>query len=81
MKIALQEAKKAGQIGEVPVGAIIVSENGEILMRSTNPDEDHIRLDIIDNGVGIDPVDIPHIFEGSRPQLLTGKNISLSPEP
>ena len=28
MEIALQEAKKAGQIGEVPVGAILVSENG-----------------------------------------------------
>ena len=36
MKIALQEAKKAGQIGEVPVGAIIVSENGEIIAVAHN---------------------------------------------
>ena len=40
-----------------------VSENGEILMRTSNPDQDHIQLDIRDNGVGIDPEDIPHIFE------------------
>ena len=31
MALALEEAKKAGQIGEVPVGAILVSENGKIL--------------------------------------------------
>ncbi len=36
MKIALAEAKKAGQIGEVPVGAILVSENGDILSAAHN---------------------------------------------
>jgi tRNA(adenine34) deaminase len=36
MEIALQEAKKAGQIGEVPVGAIVVSENGEIIAAAHN---------------------------------------------
>ena len=36
MKIALNEAKKAGQIGEVPVGAILVSENGGILSAAHN---------------------------------------------
>ena len=36
MKLALQEAEKAGQIGEVPVGAIIVSENGEIAAAAHN---------------------------------------------
>jgi two-component system NtrC family sensor kinase len=40
-----------------------VSENGEILMKTSNPDEDYIKLEIRDNGVGIDPEDIPHIFE------------------
>ncbi|TAL59806.1 MAG: HAMP domain-containing sensor histidine kinase, partial [Bacteroidetes bacterium] len=40
-----------------------VFENGEILMKTSNPDEDNIKLEIIDNGVGIDPEDIPHIFE------------------
>jgi tRNA(adenine34) deaminase len=36
MEIALQEAKKAGQIGEVPVGAIVVSENGKIISVAHN---------------------------------------------
>ena len=36
MELALDEAKKAGQIGEVPVGAILVSENGEILSADHN---------------------------------------------
>jgi len=36
MELALHEAKKAGQIGEVPVGAVLVSENGEILSAAHN---------------------------------------------
>jgi len=36
MEIALAEAKKAGQIGEVPVGAVLVSENGQILSAAHN---------------------------------------------
>ncbi len=36
MQLALQEAEKAGQIGEVPVGAILVSEDGEILAAAHN---------------------------------------------
>jgi tRNA(adenine34) deaminase len=36
MKIALDEAEKAGQIGEVPVGAVLVSENGKILSTAYN---------------------------------------------
>jgi two-component system NtrC family sensor kinase len=40
-----------------------VFENGEIVMRTSNPDEDNIRLEMTDNGVGISPEDIPHIFE------------------
>ena len=36
MEIALNEAEKAGQIGEVPVGALVVSENGEILSTAYN---------------------------------------------
>ena len=36
MELALQEAKKAEQIGEVPVGAILVSENEEILAAAHN---------------------------------------------
>jgi two-component system NtrC family sensor kinase len=50
-----------------------VSENGEVLFRTLNPDEEHIRIEIIDNGVGISPEDIPHIFE---PFFSTKQNAS-----
>jgi len=36
MELALKEAKSAEQIGGVPVGAILVSENGEILSAAHN---------------------------------------------
>jgi tRNA(adenine34) deaminase len=36
MNLALLEAKKAGQIDEVPVGALLVSENGNILAAAHN---------------------------------------------
>ena len=36
MALALEEAKKAGQIGEVPVGAILVSESGAVLATTHN---------------------------------------------
>lgn len=36
MELALDAAEKAGQMGEVPVGAILVSENGEILSAAHN---------------------------------------------
>ena len=39
------------------------SENAEIIMKTSNPDGDSIKLEITDNGVGISPDDIPHIFE------------------
>jgi tRNA(adenine34) deaminase len=36
MNLALAEAKKAGQIDEVPIGAVLVSENGKILAAAHN---------------------------------------------
>ena len=36
MGLALEEAKKAGQMGEVPIGAILVSENGAVLSAAHN---------------------------------------------
>lgn len=40
-----------------------VSENGEITMRTSNPEEGQILLEIIDNGVGIAEQELAHIFE------------------
>lgn len=40
-----------------------VDENGEILIKTSNPDEEHLKVDIVDNGVGISPEDISHIFQ------------------
>ena len=36
MKIALNEAKKAGQKSEVPIGAVLVAESGDMLAASHN---------------------------------------------
>lgn len=56
------------QIKQICVAILVnaseaVSENGEVLFRTTNPDEQHIRIEITDNGVGISEEDVPHIFE------------------
>lgn len=40
-----------------------IQENGIILIKTRNPDEEHIVVEITDNGVGIAQEDIPHIFE------------------
>jgi len=50
-----------------------ISESGEILMSTNNPDDDHIRLEITDNGSGIAEEDIQHIFE---PFFSTKQNAS-----
>jgi len=36
MELALEEAEKAGQKDEVPVGAVLISETGDILARTHN---------------------------------------------
>lgn len=40
-----------------------VHENGEITIKTFNPDNETIKVEISDNGTGISPEDIPHIFE------------------
>lgn len=51
----------------------VVHENGEIIIRTMNPDEESIRFEISDNGSGIPADDIPHIFE---PFFSTKQNAS-----
>jgi len=57
-----------------------IFENGEIIIRTTNPDEDNIKIDLIDNGVGITVEDIPHVFEPffSAKEKASGIGLGLS---
>jgi len=50
-----------------------IHENGEIIIRTSNSNEDSIKVEISDNGTGIAPHDIPHIFE---PFFSTKSNVS-----
>ena len=56
------QVKQAG-IAILLNAAEAVLDNGIILIKTSNPDKNHIKLEITDNGVGIAPEDIPHIFE------------------
>jgi len=55
-------------------------EKGEIIIRTFNPDAETIRVEIIDNGIGISPVDLPHIFEPffSTKQSASGIGLGLA---
>ena len=57
-----------------------VTENGEIIVRTSNPDEDTVLIEIIDNGIGISAEDIPHVFEPffSTKQEVHGIGLGLS---
>ena len=57
-----------------------IVENGEILMKTENAGDGHIKLQIIDNGVGIAAADIPHIFEPffSAKQKASGIGLGLA---
>ena len=57
-----------------------LSENGEIVLKTSNPDPATIKLEIIDNGSGVAPEDIPHIFEPffSTKQKTSGIGLGLA---
>jgi two-component system NtrC family sensor kinase len=40
-----------------------VTENGEIVLRTLNSDEESVRIEVTDNGIGISKNDLPHVFE------------------
>lgn len=58
----------ANQLKQACVALIVnaseaVTENGEITVRTLNPDDRSVRIEVTDNGSGIAPEDIAHIFE------------------
>ncbi len=57
-----------------------VGENGEVIMRTRNPDPNTLLLEISDNGVGIATGDLPHIFEPffSTKQSASGIGLGLA---
>ncbi len=57
-----------------------VIDHGEILIRTENPDPEHVRIQIIDNGSGIAPRDLPHVFEPfySAKEKVSGIGMGLS---
>jgi two-component system, NtrC family, sensor kinase len=73
------------QIKQVCVAILVnaseaVAENGEILIKTSNPNENSIKLEITDNGVGIAPEDISHIFQPffSAKQKVSGIGLGLA---
>lgn len=66
------------QIKQACIGMLVnaseaVTENGEVLLRTVNPDDEHVRIEITDNGIGIAEEDQPHIFE---PFFSTKEHVS-----
>ncbi len=57
-----------------------VTENGEVIIKTFNPDDEHVQIDITDNGIGIAEQDIPHIFEPffSTKEKASGTGLGLS---
>ncbi len=75
----------ANQIKQACVAMLVnaseaITENGEIIIRTENPDEEHIRIDISDNGIGIAEEDIQHVFEPffSTKDKVSGTGLGLS---
>jgi len=65
---ALNISCSPNQIKQACVALVVnaseaVQEQGEIVIRTYNPDPEHIILAVVDNGTGISEEDKPHIFE------------------
>ncbi|MCX6270893.1 MAG: ATP-binding protein [Bacteroidetes bacterium] len=57
-----------------------IGAQGEITIKTSNPDEKNLKVEIIDNGTGIDAEALPHIFEPffSTKQSSSGIGLGLS---
>ncbi|MFH1936991.1 MAG: ATP-binding protein, partial [Bacteroidota bacterium] len=72
----------ANQIKQACVAILVnaseaVLENGEIILRTSNPNDKYVKLEIIDNGLGVAPEDIPHILEPFFSTKQGGSGIGL----
>jgi two-component system NtrC family sensor kinase len=74
----------ANQIKQICVALLVNSseaiyQNGEVIMRTSNPDENTVKLEVIDNGTGISQEDMKHIFEPffSSKQKASGTGLGL----
>jgi len=54
-----------------------ISDDGEIKIKTYNPDDSSIIVEISDNGIGMAPEDIPHIFEPFFTTKQQGEGIGL----
>lgn len=54
--------------------------DSQVVYRSYNPDDDHIAVEIRDNGIGVPPEDLEHIFEPffSRKKEMSGIGLGLA---
>ncbi len=75
----------ANQIKQACVAILVnaseaVLDNGEIILKTSNPDDRNVKLEIIDNGLGVAPEDIPHILEPffSTKQKASGIGLGLA---
>ncbi|QIA07505.1 HAMP domain-containing sensor histidine kinase [Draconibacterium halophilum] len=73
------------QIKQVCVALLVnaqeaIATNGEVLIKTSNPDAEHIKMDIVDNGVGIATEDISRIFQPfySAKQKASGIGLGLA---
>jgi two-component system NtrC family sensor kinase len=57
-----------------------IKENGEVIIKTSTLVEDVLRIEVIDNGIGIAKEDIPHIFEPffSTKQNSRGQGLGLA---
>ncbi len=68
----------ANQIKQACIAILVnaseaVTENGEIIFRTLNPDEEHVVVEFVDNGIGMTEDVVPHVFE---PFFSTKENTS-----
>ena len=57
-----------------------VGENGEVTLRTHNPNSDQVEIEITDNGIGIAETDLPYVFEPffSTKEKASGTGLGLS---